>query len=121
MTEPETTDEDCSTIFTYDEIIALVKRKKSLWLKKLHQVDSDAPNDFHALSGYVAACNFIIQDIATKAIEKQRKRLAERSKMQELLDAFDECDARMFEEPEASRMAFWMRCADIVQRIKDGR
>jgi hypothetical protein len=80
MTKPKDTTKDfdafdCSSAFTYDEIIAIVKRKKALWLKRLHQVDSDSPNDFHALSGYVAACNFIIQDIAAKAIEKQRKRL----------------------------------------------
>ena len=61
--------------FSYDEIIALVKRKKALWLKRLHQVDSDSRDDFQALSGYVAACDFIIQDFAAKATDKRRQRL----------------------------------------------
>jgi hypothetical protein len=67
---------DCSSAFTYDEIVALVKRKKAFWLKRLHQVDSDSREDFVALSAYVAACDFIVQDIAVKAMEKQRARRA---------------------------------------------
>lgn len=39
----------CSSAFSYDEIVALVKRKKAFWLKRLHQVDSDSLNDFQAL------------------------------------------------------------------------
>jgi hypothetical protein len=66
---------DCSSAFTYDEILALVKRKKALWLKRLHQVDSDSRDDFQALSGYVAACDFIIQDFAAMAMDKQKERL----------------------------------------------
>jgi hypothetical protein len=66
---------DCSSAFTYDEIVALVKRKKAFWLKRLHQVDSDSREDFVALSAYVAACDFIVQEVAAMAIEKQRKRL----------------------------------------------
>jgi hypothetical protein len=66
---------DCSSDFTYDEIVALVKRKKAFWLKRLHQVDSDSREDFVALSAYVAACDFIVQEVAAMAIDKQRKRL----------------------------------------------
>jgi hypothetical protein len=81
MTKPETADEGfdssvCSSAFTYDEVVSLVKRKKALWLKRLHQVDSDSRDDFQALSGYVAACNFIIRDLAAIASDKQKKRLA---------------------------------------------
>ena len=61
-----------SSVFTYDEIVALVKRKKALWLKRLHQVDSDSRDDFQALSGYVAACDYIIQDFAAMAIRRRR-------------------------------------------------
>ena len=63
-----------SSDFTYDEIVALVKRKKALWLKRLHQVDSDSRDDFQALSGYVAACDHIIQDFAAMAIRRRRAR-----------------------------------------------
>ena len=66
---------DCSSAFSYDEIVALVKRKKALWLKRLHQVDSDSRDDFQALSGYVAACDYIIQDFAAMAMDKQKERL----------------------------------------------
>jgi hypothetical protein len=80
MTKPKDTTEafdasDCSSAFTYDEIVALVKRKKAFWLKRLHQVDSDSREDFVALSAYVAACDFIVQEVAAMAIDKQRKRL----------------------------------------------
>jgi hypothetical protein len=61
---------------TYDEIVTLVKEKRAFWLKRLHQVDSDSREDFVALSAYVAACDFITQDIAVKALEKQRARRA---------------------------------------------
>jgi hypothetical protein len=80
MTTPNDADRDfgssdCSSAFTYDEIVALVKRKKAFWLKRLHQVDSDSREDFVALSAYVAACDFIVQEVAAMAINKQRKRL----------------------------------------------
>jgi hypothetical protein len=67
---------DCSSAFTYDEIVALVKRKKAFWLKRLHQVDSDSCDDFIALSAYVAACDFIVQDIAVLSMDKQKRRMA---------------------------------------------
>lgn len=79
MTKPKDAAEDfdafdCSSAFTYDEVVSLVKRKKALWLKRLHQVDSDSRDDFQALSGYVAACNFIIQDLAAMASDKRKER-----------------------------------------------
>ena len=81
MTKPKDTAEDfdasdCSSAFTYDEIVSLVKRKKAFWLKRLRKVDSDSRDDFVALCAYVAACDFIVQDIAVKAMEKQRARRA---------------------------------------------
>ena len=65
---------DCSSAFTYDEIVALVKCKKTFWLKRLHQLDSDSRDDFQALSGYVAACDYIIQELALMAMDKRKKR-----------------------------------------------
>ena len=78
MHKPKTDGRDfdashCSSAFAYDEVVSLVKRKKALWLKRLHQVDSDSRDDFQALSGYVAACDYIIQDLAASAIDKRKQ------------------------------------------------
>lgn len=65
----------CSSAFTYDEVIALIRRKQKFFESKWGRADSDAADMF---MGMHAACGFLIADFAALAAEKQKKRLAEK-------------------------------------------
>jgi hypothetical protein len=64
---------DCSSAFTYDEIIALIRRKQKFWQDKAAKART--VEDSHSLHVFAAACDFIIQDFAASAADKQSKRL----------------------------------------------
>jgi len=63
---------DCSSAFTYDEIIALIRRKQKFFESKWGRADSESADMF---MGMHAACGFIIADFAALALDKQKKRL----------------------------------------------
>ena len=60
---------DCSSAFTYDEIVALIRRKQKFFESKWGRADSDAANLF---MGMHAACGFLIADFAAAALDKQK-------------------------------------------------
>ncbi len=77
MTKPNDADRDfgssdCSSAFTYDEIIALIRRKQKFFESKWGRADSDAADMF---MGMHAACGFLIADFAALALDKQKERL----------------------------------------------
>ncbi len=63
---------DCSSDFTYDEIIALIRRKQKFFESKWGQADSESADMF---MGMHAACGFLIADFAALALDKQKNRL----------------------------------------------
>ncbi len=63
---------DCSSAFTYDEIIALIRSKQKFFETKWGRADSNTADMF---MGMHAACGFLIADFAAMALDKQRKRL----------------------------------------------
>lgn len=78
MSKKETAGRDfdashCSSAFTYDEIIELIRRKQKFFESKWGRADSDAADMF---MGMHAACGFLIADFAALALDKQKKRLA---------------------------------------------
>jgi hypothetical protein len=118
---------DCSSAFTYDEVVALIKRKKTFWLNRLHRVDSDSRDDFQALSGYVAACDYIIQGLAALAISKRNPSIAvSMSKVIEVIDTEEEFDGDIPQDvfdtasasPEAMSEALRVACRLTKQGIK---
>lgn len=60
-------------VFTYDEVVECVRKKKAFWSDKAEKVFH--VEDSHKLYTLAAACDFIIQDIASLALEKQAERL----------------------------------------------
>lgn len=115
--------------FSYDEIIALIKRKKAFWLKRLHRCDSDSRDDLQALSGYVAACDYIIQDFASSAIDKrkQTKTAILISDVIEVIDMEEEFDGDIPQDifdtasssPEAMGEALRVACRLTKQGIRN--
>ena len=80
MTKPKDVTEDfgefdCSSAFTYDEIIALIRRKQDFFESKWGRADSESADMF---MGMHAACGFLIADFAALAADKQKKRLAQK-------------------------------------------
>jgi hypothetical protein len=78
MTKPNDADEcsracGCSSAFTYDEVMACIRRKKKFWQDKAAKAKT--VEDSHSLHVFAAACDFIIQDLAALAIDNQQKRL----------------------------------------------
>ena len=63
---------DGSSAFTYDEIVALIRRKQKFFESKWGRADSDAADMF---MGMHAACGFLIADFAAAALDKQKERL----------------------------------------------
>jgi len=64
-----------SEFFTYDEVVACIRRKKAIFLKKLHRLDSDSLDELRVMSAYIYACDFMVQEFAKLSIEKQSERL----------------------------------------------
>jgi hypothetical protein len=63
---------DCSSAFTYDEIIDILRSKQQFFEAKWKRADSDSADMFMGMS---AACGFLISDFASRASDKQKKRL----------------------------------------------
>jgi len=59
--------------FTYDEVVDLIRKKQKFWQHKAAKAKT--VDDSHSLHVFAAACDFIIQDLALMALDKQRKRL----------------------------------------------
>jgi hypothetical protein len=62
----------CSSAFTYDEIIQLIRRKQKFFESKWKRADGESAD---MLMGMHAACGFIIADFAAAALDKQKERL----------------------------------------------
>jgi cobalamin biosynthesis Co2+ chelatase CbiK len=80
MTKPNRTAEDfdafdCSSAFTYDEIIDILRDKQQYFEAKWKRANSDSAD---MLMGMSAACGFLISDFASRASDKQKKRLAQK-------------------------------------------
>ena len=63
---------DCSSVFTYDEIVELIRRKQKFFEEKWKRADSESAD---MLMGMHAACGFLIADFAAAALDNQKKRL----------------------------------------------
>jgi hypothetical protein len=63
---------DCSSVFTYDEITALIRSKQKFFETKWGRADSNTADMF---MGMHAACGFLIADFAKLSIEKRSERL----------------------------------------------
>jgi hypothetical protein len=66
---------DCSSAFTYDEIIDILRSKQQYFEAKWKRANSDSAD---MLMGMSAACGFLISDFASRASDKQKKRLAQK-------------------------------------------
>jgi hypothetical protein len=71
---------DCSSAFTYDEIVACIRQKQNFFEDRWKRANSETEDMF---MGMHAACGFFIAEFAALASEKQRKRLTEKGILRE--------------------------------------
>jgi hypothetical protein len=108
----------CSSAFTYDEIIGLIRRKQKFWNAKASKAQT--VEDIDTLHVYSMACEFIIQAIA---LEKHQRRSC---KIIEAIDAEEEFDGDIPQDvfdtastsPEAMAEALRVACRLTKQGIK---
>ena len=77
MTKPNHADEglnpiNCSSAFTYDEVVAIIRRKQKFFEDKWKRANSETEDMF---MGMHAACGFFIAEFAAAALDKQKERL----------------------------------------------
>ena len=85
MTKPKHAAEDfdafdCSSAFTYDEIVACIRQKQNFFEDRWKRANSETEDMF---MGMHAACGFFIAEFAALASEKQKKRLTEKGILRE--------------------------------------